>query len=238
MMPMRVFILAGGEGKRLRSVIGEIPKPMARVAGKPFLEHLIALLKNNGLTDIVVGIGYKKDLIVDYLGDGRAFGVCIEYVVEEEPLGTGGAVKHAMETTDLGEEFFVLNGDCYFALDHGDMLNAHKRLGGVATIALSSQTNIERFGSVEVGEDLRILQFREKAAASQSGLINGGVYVFSRGIARHFPPRQSFSLEYDVFPHALRDRLYGFVSNEYFIDIGVPEDLQRAQTDFLQLCNI
>jgi D-glycero-alpha-D-manno-heptose 1-phosphate guanylyltransferase len=146
--------------------------------------------------------------------------------------GTGGAVKFAMKNQDLGDEFFVLNGDCYFALDHREMLKAHKSFSGIATIALSPQIQIERFGSVDIDNNFRICKFCEKAKTNRSGLINGGVYIFSRDILRHFPSKRSFSLEYEVFPNAIMDGLYGFVSKEYFLDIGVPDDFRRAQKDF------
>lgn len=235
---MKVVILAGGEGKRLKEVLNGQPKPMAKVAGRPFLEYLLLYLKKYNLKDIILSVGYKKDLIKDYFGDGRRFGVTIDYVEENDFLGTGGAIKFAADGRDLGEHFLVVNGDSFFNLDYHAFLNFHLSSPGIITMALTRIKNPTRSGVVELSSNSTVLKFNEKIAAEGPSLINVGIYAFSRKIIDHFPEQEKFSLENDVFPNLLNAKILGFPADGYFIDIGIPEDFLRAQEDFSKIVTV
>lgn len=229
---MDAIILAGGEGKRLRHVVSDVPKPMAPVAGRPFLEYLIQKLKDAGAGKIVLSVGYKADAIRKHFGDGSRFGVSISYVEEKELLGTGGAIRYAAEKGGVGDEFLVLNGDSYFDVDLQALARAHKASKAVGTLALRRVVNPHRSGVVELDAEGRITKFSEKKKVEGEALINGGVYALSRRIFNHFPQKEEFSVEEEGFPAAIAGGLAGVVSDGYFIDIGVPEDYARADEDF------
>ncbi|MBI2888550.1 MAG: nucleotidyltransferase family protein [Candidatus Liptonbacteria bacterium] len=229
---MDAIILAGGEGKRLQSVVAHRPKPMAFVADRPFLEYLIRKLKGSGAKNIVLSVGYKADVLWSHFGDGAAFGVSLAYIEEKELLGTGGAIRYAAEEAQVGETFFVLNGDSYFDVDYGALLRMHEVKKGVGVLALRKVMNPHRSGVVELDAEGRITKFHEKKQVTGEALINGGVYVLSRRIFEYFPKKEKFSLEEEGFPAAIAGGLYGVVSEGYFIDIGIPEDFAKAQEDF------
>jgi D-glycero-alpha-D-manno-heptose 1-phosphate guanylyltransferase len=228
---MQALILAGGAGTRLRSVLGEnLNKPMAPIAGKPFLEYLVMRLHKQGIDDIVLCIGYKAALIESYFGRGERWGVRLTYSRETELLGTGGAVKLAEDLLH-GNEFMVLNGDSFFDVDLADLARFHHKVGATATLALAHVSNAQRFGAVRLDEECRIIGFTEKDSEPRPGLINGGIYLLARDALSLIPQGQVCSLEREVFPLLMARNLYGRPYEKYFIDIGVPADYERLQVD-------
>jgi D-glycero-alpha-D-manno-heptose 1-phosphate guanylyltransferase len=228
---MQALILAGGEGTRLRSVLGEnLNKPMAPIAQKPFLEYLVMRLHKQGIDDIILCVGYKAALIESYFGRGDQWGVQLKYSHETELLGTGGAVKLAEDLLH-GNEFMVLNGDSYFDIDLSDLAHFHHKVGADATLALAQVSNAQRFGAVRLNDEHRIIGFTEKDDEVRPGLINGGVYALARDVLRLIPTGQLCSLERDVFPLLTARKLYGRPYEGFFIDIGVPADYERLQAD-------
>lgn len=226
---MECIILAGGMGTRLRSVVSDVPKCMAPVAGKPFLHYLFTTLIENGFTHIILSLGYKHEVIEEWIASG-SFPIAISSVTEDTPLGTGGAVKLALSRASE-EEVFILNGDTFFEVDFMDMLALHKKTRSAATVALKEMRQFDRYGVVDIEvPSNRILRFHEKQYC-ESGLINGGIYLINRRELDGYPAK--FSLEKDFFEKQVSSStLSGYISNRYFIDIGIPEDYERAQTDF------
>ncbi len=222
-------ILAGGLGTRLRPVIGDLPKALAPVQGRPFLAYQIGFLKSQGVARIVLCTGYGHDLIRRYCGDGAALGVQILYSVEGQPLGTAGALQLARHC--LNETFFVMNGDTYFVADLRALLANHRRGGAPATLALVKVPQAGRFGAVTLDAQGYITDFAEKKRR-MGGLINAGIYVFEPEIWGHFPPRVPLSLENDVFPLLAELRLLrGDVLEGYHMDIGTPQSYAQFRQD-------
>jgi D-glycero-alpha-D-manno-heptose 1-phosphate guanylyltransferase len=224
---MNVIILAGGMGKRLRSVVSDVPKPMAPINGKPFLEYIVKQLAYWGHRNIVLSVGYRKDVIIDHFQDGNKWGVSIRYSEEDRPLGTGGAAKKAL-TLVPDAECIVMNGDSFIGLNFNEFLRFHDVTNSTATVALTSVQDIGRFGSVEVEKAGKVVSFREKGQVG-TGLINCGIYVLHRSHLEVYP-LVGFSLENDVLTNLSSDgTLNGFVQEGDFIDIGIPEDFRNAQ---------
>ena len=227
------LILAGGLGTRLRSVFSSGPKCMVPVSGRPFLEYMIEWLTRAGVYRINICVGYKRSHIQKWFGRGRQWGADISYTVEQSPLGTGGALRNARQIVS-GDRVFVLNGDTFVDVDLRKLLEFDERSQGMGSIALAHVADASRYGTVDVGEDSRIVRFKEKAAINDENipqqhraLINAGVYVLQRTVLDRIP-EGPVSLEKTVFPDLLEAGLYGFQDTGYFIDIGIPEDLQRA----------
>lgn len=179
MCKMKALVLAGGLGTRLRELINDRPKPMAPIAGRPFLEYLIIQLKRYELNDIVLCIGYLGEYIKGYFGHGSRWGVHISYSQENEPLGTGGAIKLAEELVQE-KNFLVMNGDSFLDIDLNSLIDYHLKKKALATIALVEVEAPSRYGAVEINEKGEIESFTEKGHSSRSKLINGGIYGFNR----------------------------------------------------------
>ncbi|MHB0976072.1 MAG: nucleotidyltransferase family protein [Candidatus Aquicultorales bacterium] len=222
------MILAGGLGTRLRPAVENLPKSMAPVAGKPFLEHQLIRLKTFGYTEVVLLVGHMSELISDRFEDGSSLGMDISYSKEETPLGTGGAVRNALHL--LKKTFLLLNGDTFFDVDYNELADLHRERRAVLTIALAHAEEAARYGLVRVGEDGRVLAFDDKAA-NGPGLINGGVYVMERSAIERVPEGQRISLEKEVIPEVIKSGLpvYGRIFKGAFIDIGTPEAYEMAQ---------
>jgi len=225
---MEAIVLAGGFGTRLASRLDGVPKPMAPVAGRPFLEILLTQLRCAGCARVLLSVGHLHNVIQDYFGS--AFdGMSIDYVIESVPLGTGGAIRLALAKA-TEESVLVLNGDTFLSADFAGMLRFHAAEAATVTIAVIYQPDIARYGGVVI-EGNRIVGFDEKGC-SGPGWINGGAYVLSKNLA--WPPAlaQKFSIERDVFvPQVARLRPAAYKVDGYFLDIGIPEDLDRAQTE-------
>ncbi len=226
------IVLVGGLGTRLRNAYSG-PKAMAPVRQRPFLEYLVAALRRAGIHQVVLCVGYKRSPIQRHFRSGRKWGTQISYSVETKLLGTAGAVRQAWKMTKA-KIAFVLNGDTYLNVDFNAMLRFHLECKALATVALVESDDAARYGTVELDHDSRITRFAEKqspAVAADRGLINGGVYLFDRSLLGKIPDRIAVSLEKEVFPKLPGQRIYGFVTKDFFIDIGIPEDLRRASAE-------
>jgi D-glycero-alpha-D-manno-heptose 1-phosphate guanylyltransferase len=227
-------VLAGGFGTRLQSLVSDVPKPMAPIAGRPFLEYLLRYLRHYGIARVVLSVGYKAEHIRGHFGD-RFDGIEIGYAQEPQPLGTGGAVRLAI-TQCQGEQLLVLNGDSFFDVDVTKMAGMHNDEQADASLALRRVSETSRFGRIELADSdsTRIIVFREKAPHSEGqGLINGGVYLLNRATFLQNTGTGAFSIEHDYFAsHVGRLAFRGFISEGFFIDIGVPKDYLRAQDEF------
>lgn len=224
---MKAIVLAGGLGTRLASVTGDIPKPMAPVGARPFLEYLLDYLIEQGSDGIVLAVSHKWEMIREHFGDAYK-GIQLDYSVENEPLGTGGAIRQALDTLP-DNEVVVLNGDTLFRVDLGGLGETHRNSGALLTIALKQVTDSGRFGRIEMAAGGVITRFLEKSS-SGPGLINGGVYMLNRRLFTDFPMPARFSFEQDmVEPNIDAIQPCAFQSDAYFIDMGIPEDYERAQ---------
>lgn len=230
---MQAIILAGGLGTRLRAVLSNVPKPMAPIHGKPFLAYLLAYLKEQGFNQVVLSIGYRGDQIRNYFKTKYA-GLTITYAAEQEPLGTGGAIVNALQHINSDEPCFVLNGDTFINLDYQLMLT-HRQDGAKMHIALCHIANCYRYGEVRMNEDSTIIAFNQQGS-SLAGLINTGVYLFEKSLFKEINVPEKFSFEKDFLTqHLSVIKPKGFVANNYFIDIGIPDDYARARREFQKL---
>lgn len=223
------ILLAGGLGTRLAAVSGGRPKPFVDVAGRPFIEHVLDMVVDAGSTRIVMAVAYRWEMLRDYFGTAYR-GLDIDWSVENNPLGTGGAIRLAFETFGL-ERAFVLNADTLFRVDLGELERLHIVSGAMVTMALRVVEDVSRFGAVELDAEQRVVAFHEKGSHG-SGLVNGGIYVIERSTLDLQRLPLEFSFERDVLQAELaRLRPLGVPSQGYFVDIGIPEDLDRARRD-------
>ena len=228
---MKALILAGGFGTRLKSITGdEIPKPMVSIWGKPFIEHQIMFLKEQGIRDIIIAVHHLSDVIKSYCGDGRLWLTNITYSEEEKPLGTAGAIKNAKKYLD--DTFIVLNGDTFSNIDLKKLVEFHKNNQNKATVALTKIEDTKNYGSVFLEGD-KIKSFSEKIEGS--GFINRGVYVFEPEVLKLIDEEKNVSLEKELFPKMAQEgNLFGYLNEGYFIDIGRPETYQKFKQDMLR----
>lgn len=243
---MEVIVLAGGLGTRLRSVIKEIPKCLAPVGGRPFLGYLLDWLVSQEVNHVVFSVGYLRDQVIDYVQSGE-WPFEYDFAVEEEPLGTGGGIRLALDKCHENQ-VFVVNGDTFFPVNLKEMSFQY-----AVTLALKPMKDFDRYGSVSVDPQPvlgnyfsqgfaknqfssaftkpahKVLEFQEKRHC-EVGLINGGVYAIDRGKLDLSSLPVRFSFEKEVLePGAAIGEIGGWVSDAYFIDIGIPEDYQKAQ---------
>ncbi|EDO6856855.1 NTP transferase domain-containing protein [Campylobacter coli] len=213
---MQAIVLAGGLGTRLRSVVQDLPKPMAPINGKPFLAFVLEYLKKQGITEIILSVSYKYELIQEYFKD-EFHGMKIHYNIEKELLGTGGAIKDALKF--VKNEVYVLNGDTFFDIDlKKPVLNSSK-----ICIALKQMQNFDRYGTVNVDEQGIVTSFEEKVFKKQ-GLINGGVYLLKKDIFNNFSLERKFSFEEFLQENYKTLKIQTQIFDDYFIDIGIPQD--------------
>ena len=224
---MEAIILAGGMGTRLKSVVSELPKPMAPINGKPFLAYLLDYLSRFPIEHIVLSVGYQWEFISDYFGECYS-GMTIDYSIEDEPLGTGGAVKKALALC-WNNHVLLLNGDTFFDVDLTFLLDIHQRKDAYITLALKEMLHFDRYGTVEF-EDTRVTAFREKAFTAH-GYINGGVYALRADLFDDINLPTKFSLETDFLYKKYSELYFACVPfSGNFIDIGIPEDYSAAQS--------
>jgi D-glycero-alpha-D-manno-heptose 1-phosphate guanylyltransferase len=223
---MEAIILAGGFGTRLRHIVSDVPKPMAPVNNKPFLEYIFNYLSKYNFSKIIMAVGYKSDLIKEHFGDSFKE-IKIEYSEEVIPLGTGGAIKKAVSIC-RDKEIFIINGDTFFDVDIREIGELHKNCSCDITIAVKEMQDFDRYGTVII-ENNRITKFIEKQNMDK-GKINGGVYLINRNIFDNLD-EDIFSFEQTVL-ESLNYTMCAYESDGYFIDIGIPEDYYKAQEDF------
>lgn len=213
---MKVIILAGGRATRLPNSAKDIPKALVEIAGKPIIQYQIDLLEKHGASDIRFALGVRANQIIDYL-NGK-----YEYVIEQEPLGTGGAIKFASQ--DLNEPFMILNGDVICDVNFQTLVDTYQKYAN--TIVVAYHTNNTDYGLIKVDSEGKIISFTEKPRYPQNGYVNVGIYILQpEVVARH--PIDGFSIEYDIFPQlALQNQLMSFEHKGFWIDVGTEERLQ------------
>jgi D-glycero-alpha-D-manno-heptose 1-phosphate guanylyltransferase len=223
------IILAGGLGTRLRSAVPDLPKCMAPVAGKPFLSYVIDHLRKQGIEKFIFSLGYKHEVIQDFLN--TAYADCNkQYVIEEEPLGTGGAIQFACRQA-TEKHVLTLNGDTMFSIQLAELTAFHQQHQAHCTLALKPMQHFDRYGVVELQENGAIKSFKEKQFY-ESGLINGGIYALQVDafLKEGLPAKFSFEKDYLEQFYTVRP-MFGIVQDAYFIDIGIPEDFERANEE-------
>lgn len=224
------IILAGGFGTRLQSVVKDVPKCMAEVAGKPFLKYILDYIQIQGFRHVILSLGYKAEIVLDWIGL-QDYNFRISHTIEDSPLGTGGAIKFAFEKV-MDDKAAVLNGDTYFDVDCDDLYSFHETHDADLSLALKPMKDFDRYGSVELNENNRIIRFNEKQGCKE-GLINGGVYIINRRLFSQLNLPERFSFEKNVMEDRINDlNIYGCIQDRYFIDIGIPEDFEKANKDF------
>ena len=233
---MEAILLCGGLGTRLRSVVSDRPKPMADIAGKPFLHYLVKMLSESGVKHLIFALGYMGEQIEAYFQSGEDYGLSISYSYEDSPLGTGGAIRNALSHVS-GENVLVLNADTYFHTDYESLLREQLKNKAAMTIASRKIEDISRYGAILRDESGRILRWNEKMFSDQveaprPGEINGGIYVMQKCLIEKIPEGKQ-SLENDCIPAWLEDGLYlqAIPSDGYFMDIGIPEDYAQFRED-------
>lgn len=211
------IILCGGLGTRLRSVISDVPKPMAPINNKPFLAFVLEYLKKQNISRVVLAVSYKYEIIQEYFGNSY-LGMQILYSIEKEPLGTGGAILEALNLIN-SDSCYVLNGDTFFDVN----LDRLKLDNSDICVALKPMKNFDRYGSVDIDNNSYISAFNEKKFTS-NGLINGGVYLIKKNIFNSFNLPNKFSFEEFFQENFLTFNAKATVFDDYFIDIGIPQD--------------
>ncbi|GLC82475.1 nucleotidyltransferase family protein [Lacrimispora brassicae] len=227
---MQAVLLAGGLGTRLRSVVSDRPKPMALVGDKPFMEYVVMELVSHGVSEIIFAVGYKGSMVEEYFKDGSQWGIQVSYAYEEELLGTAGAIKNAgVKVTE--DHFLVLNADTFYRIDYSRLTSLSKERALDMTLVLREVSDVSRYGQA-VLEDGYLKTFNEKTEEPRKGTINGGIYYLKRELLDEIPEGK-VSLEQDMIPKWLSEgkKLGGFVSDGYFIDIGIPQDYYRFAED-------
>jgi len=232
---MKAVILVGGEGTRLRPLTCNITKSMVPILNKPFLEHLLGYIKGHGINDIILAMSYLPHGIKDYFGGGARLGISLSYLIEEEPLGTAGAVKNAERYLD--ETFLMLNGDVFTGLDITSVVDFHRERKAAATIAVTPVDDPTAYGLIETGDGGRITRFLEKPRREEvtTNMINAGIYILEPDILARIPPGKKVSIERDTFQQLLTrgEPMYAYSSSAYWLDMGTPEKYLRLNHDLL-----
>jgi mannose-1-phosphate guanylyltransferase len=232
---VQAIVLVGGEGTRLRPLTYGTPKPMVPIVNVPFLARTMERLYEAGIRDVILPAGYMPQAIVDYFGDGSRLDMKITYVIEETPLGTAGAIKNVEE--HITGRFFVLNGDILTSLDLRAMLRYHEETGGIGTLHLIRVDDPSAFGCVVHDESGRVSAFVEKPPRDQAPTneINAGTYLLELDILGAIPPGRNVSIERETFPAVIAagKKLYAYTTDDYWIDVGRPEQYLAAHRDIL-----
>lgn len=225
---MKAIVLVGGQATRLRPLTDTMPKALIELQGKTILEHIFDLFKKYHITDIILSVGYLREQIISYVGDGKKFGLTVGYIEETEPLGTAGPLSRL--PVEIAETFIVCNGDELKEINIDAMIAQHLATGAAATLALTSVADPSMYGVARL-DGTKILEFVEKPtrADAPSNFINAGFYVMEPGVLKLIPPGRAM-FEYDVFPKlAVAGRLYGFIFNGQWFDTGNFERLELAR---------
>jgi D-glycero-alpha-D-manno-heptose 1-phosphate guanylyltransferase len=224
-------ILAGGLGTRLQSVVSEVPKPMAPVGGKPFLDIILRYWIDQGITRFIISVGYKYESIINYFGDIFE-GISIEYIIEKEPLGTGGGLLKVLSDSIINEQFLIVNGDTFFSVDLVELENFHFENKSKWTIALFKSTDRDRYMQFHLTQSNEIIDIMN-CNSNDSFFSNGGIYLLDNKniIIKNSPNKKKFSLEADIIPKIIgKNSLFGFYADQTFIDIGIPKDYESSKS--------
>lgn len=231
---MKAVVLVGGEGTRLRPLTLTTPKPLLPVAGVPLIERVVRNLAAHGVDEVVLSIGYKPDAFRAAFPSGECAGVAMRYVVEDDPLDTGGAIAYAVDKAELTDRFVAVNVDVLTELDVGGLIAFHERSGALASISLTPVEDPSRFGVVAIDDLGRVTTFVEKPAPAEAptNLINAGTYVLEPEAFAGVPRGRRVSIEREIFPALVeRGALFALASDAYWIDVGTPETYVQANVD-------
>lgn len=233
-------MLVGGAGTRLRPLTLTTPKPLLPIAGRPFVERQLQWLAAHGVDEVVLSLGYLPEAFIEHFPEGRFGSLALKYAVEEEPMGTAGAIRFAAELAGIDDTFVVCNGDVLTTLDLSAFVAFHREHEASATIQLSRIDDPSAFGVVPTYPDGEVKEFVEKPVpgAAPTNWINAGTYVLEPEVLDGIPPAQAVSIERETFPQLLEDRgrLYAMGTDDYWIDIGTPEMYLRAHVDVVAGC--
>ncbi|MCD4773021.1 MAG: nucleotidyltransferase family protein [Bacteroidales bacterium] len=233
-MIREAIILAGGLGTRLKKVVKEIPKSMALINDRPFLEYQLNYLESWGINRVILSVGYKSEIISDHFRN-KYKSIEIEYSCEDEPLGTGGGIKKAFEIVK-GQYALVFNGDTFFDVDLGKLNTFREKNELDVVLVLRYIANVKRYGAIKNNAENIITEFCEKNNRTGEGYINGGIYLINKEYFQKFDLPEKFSIEKDFFEKYFSSKeFYAFHSSSYFRDIGIPEDYYKAQDEFKKL---
>jgi mannose-1-phosphate guanylyltransferase len=230
---VQALVLAGGEGTRLRPLTLTVAKPVMPLAGRPFLTFMLDWLRHHGVDDVLLSCGYRSHDVEDVLGNDHR-GMRLRYVVEEDPLGTAGPLRLAADEDLLGDRVLVLNGDCLTDIDLSAELHQHEATGALATLALTAVDDTSSYGVVPTNERGEVEAFLEKSPGpAPTKRINAGAYVLEREVVDRIPAGRAVSIEREIFPELVGNGLYGFQTDDYWIDIGTPDRYLEATYDLL-----
>lgn len=232
----QAILLVGGFGTRLMPLTRTVPKPMLPVAGLPVTEHQLVTARRAGITSLVLATSYLSDVFIPYFGDGSHWGMKLQYAVEEEPLGTGGAIRNAAQLLTRDESIVIFNGDVLSSHDLSRQIQMHESLDADVTMHLTHVADARAYGCVPVDKDGRVSAFLEKMEKPVADTINAGCYVFNPRVVDQIPAGKVVSIEREIFPD-LVDRgapIYGMVDDSYWIDIGTPSALLQGSIDVVR----
>ena len=229
------ILLVGGFGTRLMPLTRNTPKPMLTVAGIPVTEHQLMMAKAAGITEIVLATSYLSEVFTPYFGDGSRWGMSIKYAVEKEPLGTGGAIRNAAQLLETKESVVILNGDVLSSHNLAEQIRQHEAHDADVTLHLTEVEDARAFGCVPTDQEGRVTAFLEKMENPVTNQINAGCYVFNPRVVSSIPLDTVVSVERETFPQLVNSgaKVYGYIENSYWLDIGTPKALLKASTDIV-----
>ncbi len=229
------ILLVGGFGTRLMPLTKNTPKPMLTVAGLPVTEHQLAMAKRAGITTIVLATSYLSQTFIPYFGDGSKWGMQLLYAVEEEPLGTGGAIRNAAKLFSADESIVVFNGDVLSSHNLSQQIREHEENDADVTLHLTTVDDARAFGCVPTDSEGRVTAFLEKMENPITNTINAGCYVFKASVVKSIPENSVVSVERQTFPELVANhgRVFGFIDDSYWLDIGTPKALLKGSTDLV-----
>jgi mannose-1-phosphate guanylyltransferase len=232
---VEAVVLVGGQGTRLRPLTLSAPKPMLPTAGVPFLAHLLSRIRAAGVRRVVLGTSYLARTFSDHFGDGEELGLSITYVVEDEPLGTGGGIRNVAKHL-TADDVLVFNGDVLCGTDLRAVVDTHRRTAADVTLHLVRVPDPRAYGCVPTDGDGRVLEFLEKIPNPPTDQINAGCYVFRRSVIDAIPEGRPVSVERETFPNLLAagSRVSGHVDDAYWRDMGTPADLVHGSADLVR----
>ena len=237
MMINKAILLVGGKGTRLAPLTNKVPKPMLKVAGKPVTEHQIVKARDAGITELVLATSYLAEVFEPYFGDGRKWDMKISYAIEDSPLGTGGAIANAAAKLKLAadESVVIFNGDVLSGHDLSAQMQLHDDVAADVTLYLTRVEDPRAYGCVPLNADKRVMAFLEKMENPIADTINAGCYIFRREALQRIPRDTVVSVERDTFPELLANaaKLYGYLDDKYWIDMGTPQSFIKASKDLI-----